>query len=174
VVRRSHCGPPLHVIGAQGAGQAPQDTIRSTTEAIQARGEWIGELVEGRMGDRVNTTPPIRTFDTGATRDTAEGKSDHRGFLSPQVLQRFGEYMTKHRRQPDGTLRASDNWKKGIPQVEYLSSALRHLVDLWALMEPITPTVVEETVVQDLLCALLFNVQGLLFERLKNRDTVGR
>ena len=54
----------------------------------------------------------IRKFETGATRDTDEGKLDFEGFFSPIVMERFAEYMNKHRRQSDGQLRDSDNWQK--------------------------------------------------------------
>lgn len=115
----------------------------------------------------------VRTFETGATRDTDQGKPDYRGFLSPEVLRRFGQYMSKHRVQTDGSLRDSDNWKKGIPQKAYLSSLLRHVVDLWYDLENPkqqgAPGVAEE--IEELLCAVLFNTQGLLHERLLGRDT---
>ena len=106
----------------------------------------------------------MRHFETGATRDSTEGKPDYRRLLSPQVLRRFGQYMLEHRVQADGQTRALDNWKKGIPQQEYLSSLLRHVVDYWATTEHnrLGPKEVE-----DLLCAILFNVQGLLHERLE-------
>jgi len=38
----------------------------------------------------------IRKFDTGATRDTNEGKYDYEGILSPTVIKRYAEYMNKH------------------------------------------------------------------------------
>ena len=43
-----------------------------------------------------------RQFSTGATRDTDEGKYDYEGFFSPLVLERYGEYMNKHRQQSAG------------------------------------------------------------------------
>ena len=39
----------------------------------------------------------IRTFETGATRDTELGKLDYEGFLSPTVLKAYAEYLNKHR-----------------------------------------------------------------------------
>lgn len=118
----------------------------------------------------------MREFTTGATRDDAQTKPDYRGFISPAVLKRYGEYMLSHQIQADGKLRDSDNWKKGIPQKEYLSSLLRHVVDVWALIErgPNYPVPISngtyEGAVQDPLCAILFNAQGLLHERLLGRD----
>jgi hypothetical protein len=114
----------------------------------------------------------LRVAPSGATRD-AEGltKNDYRGFLSPIVLQRFGDYMTKHRVQADGSVRASNNWKKGLPRVWYHSSLVRHLIDLWASLERQTPiTTYEFQSENDLLCAIIFNAQGLLHERLLGRS----
>ena len=107
----------------------------------------------------------IRTFGTGANRDTADGKHDYRGYLSPLVMKRFGEYMTKHRVLPDGTIRSSDNWKKGIPLPEYLSSLLRHVVDLWLLHEGQAGVSTQD--VEEALCGILFNTQGYLHEQLR-------
>ncbi len=111
----------------------------------------------------------MREFSTGATRDDDTTKADYRGYLSPQVLRRFGQYMTEHRTQADGTPRASDNWKKGIPRKEYLSSLLRHTVDLWYNLEHLTIGG-EPQRIEDPLCAIIFNAQGLLHERLLGRD----
>ena len=41
----------------------------------------------------------IRQFNTGATRDTDEDKYDYEGFYSPLVMERFAQYMNKHRKQ---------------------------------------------------------------------------
>ena len=38
----------------------------------------------------------MRTFDTGATRDTNTDKPDYEGFLSPLVIERYGQFMMKH------------------------------------------------------------------------------
>lgn len=106
-------------------------------------------------------TPPIRKFDTGATRDSTEGKLEYKGFLSPQVLRRFAQYMHAHRIQSDGSLRDSDNWKKGIPVDSYVDSGLRHMIDLWIQYD--------ETghIDEDLACAVFFNIQGMLHETLR-------
>ncbi len=108
----------------------------------------------------------MRHFDTGATRDTDEGKLDYEGFLSPIVLKRFAEYMHEHRKQADGNLRASDNWQKGIPVSAYMKSMWRHFADVWLAYrgEAIPGTY------EDALCALLFNTMGILHERLSGRD----
>ena len=114
----------------------------------------------------------MRQFDTGATRDTDQGKLDFEGFLSPAVLERFAEYMNKHRHQADGQVRDSDNWQKGIPQVAYMKSGWRHFFDWWTLHRmslnaPLTGAGEEH--LEETLCAILFNVQGYLFEHLKRK-----
>jgi hypothetical protein len=107
---------------------------------------------------------PTRTFETGATRNSDRDKYDYEGFLSPLVIERFGAYMHKHRHLADGTVRDSDNWQKGIPCSVYIKSLFRHLIDAWKQQRGL-PTL--ETP-EDTLCAIIFNAQGLLHERLKN------
>ena len=109
----------------------------------------------------------IRKFDTGATRDTDMGKNDYEGFFSPIVIKRFGDYMTKHRKQSDGGLRASDNWQKGIPKVAYMKSGYRHFFDWWKEHRGFKT----KDGLIEALCALMFNVQGYLFEVLKEQQT---
>lgn len=104
----------------------------------------------------------MRTYDTGATRDSNDTKLDYRGFLSPTALRRFAEYMQKHRRQADGHLRASDNWKKGIPVEDYLESLIRHTVDFWDAEER-----GDQDAAMELACAIWFNLQGYIHEREK-------
>jgi hypothetical protein len=131
----------------------------------------------------------IRTFDTGATRDTEKGKLDFEGFLSPIVLHRYAQYLEGHRTQSDGTLRDSDNWQKGIAKTVYAKSGLRHQIDVWMLhrgyhlyrersdvgetthirTEAISsiPAGWTEVTMEDALCACIFNNMGYLFELLK-------
>ena len=102
----------------------------------------------------------MRTFDTGATRDTETGKLDYEGFLSPLVLERFAEYMNKHRVQADGTLRDSDNWQKGIPKEAYMKSGWRHFMDWWKEHRGHE----SREGLEEALCAVIFNAQGYLHE----------
>lgn len=113
-------------------------------------------------------TGEVRTFETGATRDTDEGKLAFEGFLSPRVLLRFAEYMHEHRIQSDGGLRDADNWQKGIPVDAYMDSLLRHIMDLWLHHRGDGELARED--VGDALCACLFNVQGLLFEATRREE----
>jgi hypothetical protein len=106
----------------------------------------------------------MRTFDSGATRDNDARKIDFEGFLSPLVLERFGRYMRKHRRQADGGLRDSDNWQKGIPRDAYMKSAFRHFMAWWMAHRGWKRATAND--LEDLLCAVLFNVQGYLHEHL--------
>jgi hypothetical protein len=108
-----------------------------------------------------------RKFATGATRDADTNKPDFDGFLSPLVLASFGRYMHKHRQQSDGSLRASDNWQKGIPLEQYVKSLWRHFVDMWSAHRGYPHA---ETL-EDSLCAILFNAMGYLHEYLRNKET---
>ena len=105
----------------------------------------------------------MREFETGATRDSDEGKPDYEGFLSPLVLARYGEYMLKHQVQPDGALRASDNWQHGMPLDCYIKSAWRHFLDWWLEHRGLP----SREGLEDALCALMFNVMGYLHETLR-------
>ena len=110
----------------------------------------------------------IRKFSTGATRDTDENKPDYESYLSPIVIARYGEYMLEHQRQPDGSIRAGDNWAKGIPRREYVKSMWRHFLDVWLWIRDFPEKMREE--IEDALCAIIFNASGLLHEILIGRD----
>ena len=125
----------------------------------------IDRLTEVYESDPISQQ--IRTFETGATRDTDEGKLDWEGFINPAAMGFFVRYMHKHRHQADGTLRDADNWQKGMPRKQYMKSLVRHVWDLWTVWR--TEPERELTII-DLLCAIMFNVQGLLLEIYKGRD----
>ncbi len=110
----------------------------------------------------------VRTFDTGATRDTDDGKPDYEGYLSPVALRAFGCYMLRHSVQSDGSHRPSDNWQKGIPIDAYMKSAWRHFFDWWE-MHRAHDLDFDAEMLEESLCALLFNVQGYLHETLRER-----
>jgi len=118
------------------------------------------------------TISKVRTFETGATRDSDADKPDYEGFLSIPFLRAFGRYMTAHRIQPDGNVRASDNWQKGIPRDQYIKSAFRHFMDLWELHRggtPIDPRTRQPITEDEACCALFFNVQGYYHELERER-----
>ena len=107
-----------------------------------------------------------RTFESGATRNSEEGKLDYEGFLSPLVLHRCAEYLNGHRLLEDGTTRDSDNWQKGMPRRQYMKSLIRHTWNLWMEWRGQR----RGRLLLELLCAIHFNVQGLGYELLIGRD----
>lgn len=111
----------------------------------------------------------MRAFDTGATRSNDAGKLDFEGFLSPYALERYAQYLNNNRIQADGKVRDSDNWQKGIPKTAYMKSMWRHFFDVWKEMRGLST---KETLEENL-CALLFNVMGLLHEIVKERTKNG-
>lgn len=110
-------------------------------------------------------TPPTRAFDTGATRNNDAGKLDFEGALSPLVLQRYVEFLHKHRPQPDGTIRDADNWQKGMPQEVWMKSAWRHFHAVWLHHRGGAPEGLESF--DDAICATIFNLMGLMNDRIK-------
>jgi hypothetical protein len=108
----------------------------------------------------------MRKFETGATRNSEEGKLDFEGFLSPIVLERFAKYMDKHRIQADGNVRDSDNWQKLFGE-EHLNvcmkSSWRHFFDWWKQHRGYKSN--ED--IEDSICALIFNANAYLFKLLK-------
>ena len=111
----------------------------------------------------------MREFETGATRDDDTNKLDYEGFISPLVLLRYAQYMHQHRIQADGKLRDSDNWQKGIPIKQYMKSKWRHFVDTWTNYR-LGMSVGDTAILEDSLCAELFNTNGMLHEILKNKE----
>ncbi len=110
----------------------------------------------------------MRTFPSGATRDSDEGKIDYAGFGSAIVDHFFGAYMHKHRLQSDGVMRASDNWKNGIPIAELWRSARRHMHDVDLHMDDW-----EEYARDDLLsslCGLKFNINAMILEAIRGME----
>lgn len=111
----------------------------------------------------------MREFDTGANRDSDEGKLPFARALSPRVLKRYTAYMLKHNTTEDGT-RAPDNWKAGIPTGAYMDSMFRHFFEVWEKHHD-KEGMSEQ--MQEALCALLFNVMGYLDVNLEaNNDVV--
>ena len=114
----------------------------------------------------------VRKFDTGATRSADAGRYDPEGFLSPLALERYCIYMQQHQLQADGTIRPSDNWQKGLPLDTYMKGMTRHHLHLWLRHRghPVADDKAGTSIEEDL-CALLFNVQGMLHEVLKAKAT---
>lgn len=110
----------------------------------------------------------VRSFESGATRDTAQNKLEPWGFTSALVEKRFSEYMHENRTMADGSMRASDNWKKGIPEQVYKHSLSRHVLDLKLLLEGFPGEAVDHDM-ERVLCAILFNAGGLLDSILRQK-----
>lgn len=124
---------------------------------------------EDPISPEIRSTTPVgrtRKFSTGATRDTDSGKLQYAGFLSPLVLRRYAEFMHKHRKQSDGKLRAADNWQKGLPLEVYMDSGWRHFMDWWGWQRKWWDL---KEGIEEVLCALLFNVMGALHVILKRK-----
>lgn len=118
----------------------------------------------------------MRQFESGATRDDATGKLDFEGYLSPEVLYQFALYMEEHSHLPDGSTRASDNWKKGIPQDELLKSLLRHVMDIWLLhrdVDFVRPENGEKPTQFEALAGAFFNLQALWLSYMQEEDGNG-
>ena len=107
-----------------------------------------------------------RNFETGAYRDTEEGKLDYEGFLSPIVLEEFAKYMDVHRKQSNGVMRDSDNWQLGIPKDTYMKSGWRHFMDWWMEHRGYK----SREGLKWALCGVIFNAQGYLLEILKEEQ----
>lgn len=104
----------------------------------------------------------ITSFDTGAIRDSQDGKPDLIETSSPLADWRYAIYMTgKKKKYGQG------NFKKGIPQSSYLSSAARHMVKLRALEDCKTygnPVQAWMEPHEDHAAAIRFNIDGFMHE----------
>lgn len=143
-------------------------TIPDNPEHDASRNDYIRVVTENNR--LVHELQKVRSFDTGATRSSDDGRYDPEGFLSPIVIERFCEYMNHNRIQADGSTRASDNWQAGIPLDQYMKGAWRHFLHLWTRHRGYQ--VMDEKAAKDMeddLCALLFNLSGYLHELLKEK-----
>lgn len=129
--------------------------------------------------------PVVREFVTGANRDRVDGKLDYLGFVSSKAERRFAAYMNKNRRLADGSLRLSDNWKRGIPLPVYAESLVRHAQEIRELINDAVDAAGIDSAagihkipadhpallaIDEAACGLYFNVQGWLHERVKALD----
>lgn len=117
----------------------------------------------------------LRTFDTGANRNSSDGKYDYAGFNNPLVDLSYAKYMHQHRKLEDGTLRDSDNWQKGIPPPELLKSFLRHVEDVRLIMMGVE--VIEngkKVTLEHALNGCKFNNNALILNEVKDLKVVSR
>ena len=108
----------------------------------------------------MENTKTIREFDSGASRNSDEGKLDYEAFVCPLTMKRYAEFMHKHRKLEDGTLRQGDNWQKGIPLDELMKSATRHMQDMKLHHRGYGKHATEN--LQDSICGVIFNLFGYL------------
>jgi hypothetical protein len=105
----------------------------------------------------------IREYATGATRNRDDLELDFDGCLSPEFLLMYAAYMRRKRHQADGSIRADDNWKLGMPMNDYMKSGFRHFMDWWCEHHGAG----SREGMEDALCGLFFNVQGYAHEMRK-------
>ncbi|MEK6882812.1 MAG: dATP/dGTP diphosphohydrolase domain-containing protein [Nanoarchaeota archaeon] len=99
-----------------------------------------------------------RKFNTGAVRDSDEGKENYIGAISFTALKRYVHFQTEAaKKYPDG------NWRKGIPLEEFEKSLMRHLQKYFS--NKYDGTSIEPDV--DHLSAAWFNLQGIIHEEEK-------
>jgi hypothetical protein len=116
-----------------------------------------------------------RVFESGASRNSDEGKLDHGGFNSAIVDLEYAKYMHKNRFLEDGTMRDGDNWKKGFPIEEIVKSINRHHMDFRLLTEGyIVLEDEQEHKMKQALMGLRFNVNAYLHEMMKHDVNVNR
>lgn len=107
----------------------------------------------------------IRKFESGGIRDLDKDKFDIEGFLNPLVLNRYFEYMHKHRNLPNDELRDSDNWQKLFGEKHTnvcIKSLLRHVFDLWLHHREYNEKTKET--LEDSICAIIFNANAYLLK----------
>lgn len=115
----------------------------------------------------------MRGFNTGATRDTAEGKLLYNKFLAPNVLTQYAKFMSMNRLQSNGELRDGNNWQKGIPMDVYEDSMARHYHEFWTMYEDRDNLDrADEIEMIGSAMGLLFNVMGWTLEWLKQNEMV--
>lgn len=163
----------VNVVGRDGADLPATkiwagEIVRRVEDYVDKAGNVFGGFLSPVVADGV-----MRNFGTGATRNGDADKFDFEGFLSPIVLQRYAEYLHKHRVQADGKLRDSDNWQKlfGDDHLDVcMKSALRHLMAVWLLHRgfPAKDEKGEPVELEDSVCGALFNLQAYLYKLLKD------
>ena len=157
----------------------PEPKNNIDIEAMNKANELADDLADALIGYDHPQSPHnkvdngnMRTFETGATRDTAEGKLDYEGFLSLPALKQFAKYMNMNRLQSDGQIRKSDNWKAGFPMESYVKSGLRHDLDWIEYHQSDNRTPEMNNAGIAAVCGLIFNAMGYLDEWLKSGDMI--
>lgn len=106
----------------------------------------------------------MRKFKGKAIRSELGDKNEYVRFISPIVIQRYGDYMRKHQITESGEKREADNWRDGIDDKAYLDSCFRHYLEWWKNNDGYPSEDLEET-----LCAIMFNTMGRLHNLLEEK-----
>lgn len=113
----------------------------------------------------------IRKFEgSKATRDLDTDKHDIEGFINPEVMRRYFEYMHKNRFMKDGSVREGDNWQDLFGedhQSVCMKSLTRHFWDLWLLHRGYEAR--ED--IEDALGGILFNTMAIWLGKIKGNIT---
>lgn len=122
----------------------------------------------------------VRKFSTGATRDVEDEKLDPEAFLDPLALGEYFEFMHRHRKQKDGSLRDGDNWQKGFTRKSIMKSLWRHSFDVWLMHRGHEPKSQDarhlfilygkDRAMIESLCGVLFNAFAYMREILLKRS----
>lgn len=147
-----NCGCTVWAEKSEDAAEAERKVPRFEPEGT----EYV-ELGKMTSANRASLSGAVREFETGATRDSNEGKIDYRAILSPQALEMFGRYMVKHTIASDGSKREQDNWKRGMPLECYIESFFRHTQELHRAIEAGNREEITEA-----LGGCFFNLQGMM------------
>lgn len=97
----------------------------------------------------------ITKFNTGAIRDSQEGKEDYIETISWRAFKRYAQYMTGKKAKY-----GAGNFKKGIPIESYEKSLVRHLQKY--LENKYEGGTIEKD--EDHLSAMVFNIFGIMHE----------
>jgi hypothetical protein len=103
----------------------------------------------------------ITKFETGAIRDSQDGKESYTETISWTSLKRYAEYMTEKREKY-----GSGNFKKGIPIESYENSLMRH-VSKYMINKYENGNLEKD---QDHLSAIVFNAFGIMLEEERAKD----
>lgn len=110
----------------------------------------------------MDTKDNITQFNTGAIRDTQDGKLDFVETMAWMAIAEYSKYMTAKKAKY-----GSGNFHKGIPVESYQASLMRHIVKYLCIAEcrqrgVIPPAWMEAH--EDHLCAVIFNTLGIIYE----------
>lgn len=126
----------------------------ATSKGTRQRATKRGTSARAAGGANISRES-VTTFDTGAIRDTQEGKLDFIETLSFTALHRFIGYMTEKKRKY-----GAGNFKKGIPIDSYEKSLMRH-IDKYMRNKYENG---QDEPNEDHLAAIIFNVFGIMHE----------